>query len=368
MKITFKKALAVILTLTLLIAATISMASVYTLAEETSNTETSSEESSSTSAIVKDESVKRMVKQENYKIREWDGELKKLNYQNFQYTFGRNNGIIKAETTYVFSFEYYCEVGDNGTGIFGACAYARTNTSGAAWGGANKDMVYNEELGKNNVVFIKHIGRHRMEFEFTTYKGQTSFNVGLMTGVDGDAYYWDFKLVEKDGDGTNLLKHGNFYGDWQNYVDEKIFTNYGTHSPQSLDGLGSYSFIPFNHTIANLPYEMTIEEYEEQQNSSEDTSSEDASSEESSVPQTSSKPTTSTSSVEASSEESSSATISDDTSSDVSSEDVDDTDANTDDAPKNKVSVTLIVVLAVSLLAIAGLTVATIFVIKKVKF
>lgn len=268
MKTIFTRVLSIVLALCTLMMVAASVVSMTALATETN---TSSETSSNT-GIVKDESKKVMLKQENYKVREWNGQLKQLGYQNFQYNFAKGNSVIKAETTYVFSFEYYCEVGKNGTGVFGPCAYARTNTL-TSLGRAPKDMIYNEDLSKNNVIFIKHMGRHKFEAEFTTLKDQTSFAVGLMAGVDGDAYYWDFKLYEKDGDGTNLIEHGNFYGEWQNYVDEGIFKNYSTHSPESLDGLGKYSFIPFNQTIANLEYEKTLEDLEEDITSSEDTSS-----------------------------------------------------------------------------------------------
>ena len=393
----FKRVLCLMLSLCVIFATAMCLTSIYPLAEELSNEtssdssdETSSDTSSNTSSnassntIVKDESKRKMLKQENYKIRYDGDEPKKLNHQNFQYNFPKGNGVIKAETTYIFSFEYYCEVGEYGTGAYASCFYARTNTS-TSLGAAPKDMIYNEELGTRSVVYTEHIGRHKAEVEFTTLKNQTSFAVGLMSGVDGVVYYWNFKLVEKDGDGTNLIEHGNFYGEWQDYVDAKIFKAWANLSPTSADGLGSYSFIPFSERIANLPYEKTLEELEEEENvSSEETSSEEVSSDISS--NTSSGNTTSnsntvsnvssdntqsntssnlTTSDEVSSGEETSQEISSDTSSEETQSKETENSKTSKDKNSNAKTIIKIIVLIVALLAAAAITVTIIFIIKK---
>ena len=343
MKIIFKRALSVILALYIIIAATACVMSMTALATEI-NTSSST---SSTSSLVKDESKKVMLKQENYKVREWKGELKKLNYQNFNFVFDNKsnnpNGKIKPETTYVLSFEYYSDPGPYEMGVESSAICVRTDKSGS-WGGSNKDMLYNEEVGQNWPLFAKHTGRHKFEAEFTTYANQTSFYVALLSGVDGDAYFWDFKLVEKGTD-TNLIKHQNFYGEWQDYIDSGYFVSNKVVTNTSFDGLGTYSFVPFNKEIAELEYGKVLgEEEEEEITSSEETSSTDVSSLVSSNPNTSSKvnSSTNTSSVETSSvNTSSNITTSAETSSDeVSSAELlnssDDTSKN--DQPKNTAS------------------------------
>lgn len=233
----FKKVLSVFLCLAMLLLSMVALTSISASAE---------------GGIVKDESKKVMLLQENYKIREWEGESKLLRYQNFQFNFPAGNTVIKENTTYVYTVEYYADPGEYDMGVNSSCVYARTNTL-TSLGEAPKDMVYSEEMGTNYVIYIPPKGRGQMKIEFTTLPGQKSFAVGHMTGWDSNAYFWDFKLVEK-GTTENLLPHENFYGSWQDYVDAGELKAWQQLGPQSADGKGSYSFVPFNKEIANLAY------------------------------------------------------------------------------------------------------------------
>ena len=195
--------------------------------------------------IIRDESKKVMLKQENYKVREWNGENKQLKFQNFNFYFNSGNGKTKPSTTYVLSFEYYSDPGpfDMGVNCSNVCVRALNNA----------DMLVKKD-GKRGTIWIQEQGRYKFEYEFTTAANQDAFYFALMTGNDGVAYFWDFKIVEKGGDGTNLIEHDNFYGEWQDYLDIGYFRPAYVLSDTSLDGLGAYSFVPFNHEIANLQY------------------------------------------------------------------------------------------------------------------
>ena len=243
---TLKKALSFVLCLATLLLSTVGLMGI-----------------SSSADIVKDESKKVMLLQENYKIREWEGEQKLLRYQNFQFNFPAGNTVIKENTTYVYTVEYYADPGEYDMGVNSSCVYARTNTL-TSLGTAPKDMVYSEEMGMNYVIYIPPKGRGRMKIEFTTLPGQSSFAVGHMTGWDSNAYFWDFKLVEK-GTTENLLPHENFYGTWQDYVDAGELKAWQQLGPESADGKGSYSFVPFNKEIANLAYGKILGGEEEEE-------------------------------------------------------------------------------------------------------
>ena len=144
--------------------------------------------------IIRDESKKVMLKQENYKVREWNGENKQLKFQNFNFYFNSGNGKTKPSTTYVLSFEYYSDPGpfDMGVNCSNVCVRALNNA----------DMLVKKD-GKRGTIWIQEQGRHKFEYEFTTAADQDAFYFALMTGNDGVAYFWDFKIVEKGGDGTN---------------------------------------------------------------------------------------------------------------------------------------------------------------------
>ena len=117
-------------------------------------------------------------------------------------------------------------------------------------------MIWNEDAQKYSTVALNGMGRRTFKIEFTTVKNQVDFFLGLQSGSDGDLYAWDFKLYEKGGDGRNLLTYPNFYGEWDEY--ESIMNN--NHQKEifvtstSIDGKGSYTFVPFNEEIANLDY------------------------------------------------------------------------------------------------------------------
>ena len=205
---------------------------------------------------------KVMLKQENYKTREWEGEDLLLKYQKFQFPF-RAAGSMKENTTYIFSFESYSDPGEWETGINSASAIVRAyDTAGDVWTGL-KNMTWQEDRKAFAATWVRTHGRGRMEVEFTTTAGQTNFFVSLESGHDGVAYYWDFKLVEKDGDGTNLIADYNLYGEWQDYLDRGYFDQSVDPimlSEESRDGLGTYSFVPFSEKIANLEIGKVLEE------------------------------------------------------------------------------------------------------------
>ena len=211
---------------------------------------------------------KVMLKQENYKVREWEGEQVLLKYQKFQFPF-RAAGSMKENTTYVFSFESYSDPGFLETGINSASAIVRAyDTAGDVWTGI-KNMT--------TQTWVRTKGRGKTSVEFTTAEGQTNFFVSLESGHDGVAYYWDFKLVEKGGDGTNLIADQNLYGEWQDYLDRGYFNESVDPimlSEESRDGLGTYSFVPFNEEMANLKYGKILGAEANEDKVTEETSSE----------------------------------------------------------------------------------------------
>ena len=219
---------------------------------------------------------KVMLKQENYKIRDWEGESTLLKYEKFQFPF-RAAGSMKENTTYVFTCESYSDPGLWETGVNSASVIVRGyDTAGDVWTGL-KDMTWQEDRKRYAATWVRTKGRGRMSVEFTTAEGQTNFFVALESGHDGVAYYWDFKLVEKDGDGTNLIADYNLYGTWQEYLDKGYFDRSIDPimvSEQSRDGLGTYSFVPFNEEMANLEIGKILGAEEENESSGE-TSSED---------------------------------------------------------------------------------------------
>lgn len=205
---------------------------------------------------------KVMLKQENYKVREWNGEETLLKYQKFQFPF-RAAGSMKENTTYIFTCESYSDPGLWETGINSASVIVRGyDTAGDVWTGL-KDMTWQEDRKSYAATWVRTKGRGRMSVEFTTAPGQTNFFVALESGHDGVAYFWDFKLVEKNGDGTNLIADYNLYGTWQEYLDRGYFDRSIDPimlSEESRDGQGSYSFVPFSEKIANLAIGKILEE------------------------------------------------------------------------------------------------------------
>ena len=200
----------------------------------------------------------KMIKQENYKYREDKGGT--LSYQAFAQHLGKelNGSEIKPNTTYIFTMDYYCFPGENGTGVGSSTVNIRTLYTGhnATFTAPNQDMIYDKGAGRYKGVLLENVGRHTMRIEFKTLPEQTDLLVMLQSGWDGDAYIWNMKLVEKGGNGTNLLKRTELTGTW---ADETINWNLPTDdrtlwtvSAESADGKGTYSFVKFNKAIANL--------------------------------------------------------------------------------------------------------------------
>jgi len=208
------------------------------------------------------EANKMMIKMENYKYREDIDES--LKYNQFMWTCNEKycNAPIKAETTYVFEFEYYCDPGPFELGCVGPSCLARTLNTGVGPGSqfpnGGMDLYWDEYNQAYNIMILKPaIGRAKAVMEFDTIVNQTDFFVGLQQGHDGDLYARDFKLYEKDGDGTNLLKYPNFYGEWEEYssiMAPSVFTKQIMVGKNSFDGKGAFSFVPFNTEIADLDY------------------------------------------------------------------------------------------------------------------
>ena len=203
-----------------------------------------------------------MIKMENYKYREDIDES--LKYNQFMWTCNEKycNAPIKPETTYVFEFEYYCDPGPWELGNVGPSCLARTLNTGVGPGSqfpnGGMDLYWDEYNQAYNIMILKPaIGRAKAVMEFDTIANQYDFFVGLQQGHDGDLYAWDFKLYEKDGDGTNLLKYPNFYGEWEEYssiMAPSVFTKQIMVGKKSFDGKGAFSFVPFNTEIAELDY------------------------------------------------------------------------------------------------------------------
>ena len=211
-----------------------------------------------------------MLKQENYKFREELGGT--LSYQAFAQQVGkyRNGNEIKPSTKYVFSMDYYCFPGENGTGVASSTVNIRTLHTGlnSTFPNANMDMIYDKGAGRYKGVLLENVGRQNFELEFETLPEQTDIMIMLQSGWDGDAYIWNMKLVEKGGNGENLLKRTEFVGRFdQNTVDFNMPTADGSLwkvSDGSSDGLGTYSFVDFDEAIANLAIgEVLPEEGEE---------------------------------------------------------------------------------------------------------
>ena len=250
-----KKVLSIILTILFILILPVNLFNITISAGTEYNVKANS---SSDNRIVKEESKKVMVKQENYKYIEWEGKEILPKFQGFKFPFLEGNGVIKPNTTYILSIEYYADPVscNSGAGIVSSYIAVKTTKSGS-WGRGNEDMLWDEEKKALGSIRIEEEGRHKFEAEFTTYAEQDTLLVTLLSGDCGVAYYWDFKLTEKGGNGRNLMEHENFYGEWQDYVDAGIFEASSPLSPLSqicLSGQGTYSFIPFNEEIANLEY------------------------------------------------------------------------------------------------------------------
>ncbi len=198
-----------------------------------------------------------MLLQKNYCSVEGIG---RLQYQEFMQFVGeeQNGSVIKGNTEYVLSFDYYGDPGDLGTGVGSAVVQIKTLYTGynEQFNQPNQCMLWNEDKQSYRPYILPATGYYHIEIPFKTLENQTDFMVGLESGNDGDAYYWNFSLVEKNGDGKNLLKNTEFV-----YSDFKAITSHHAQvtnktvwriSADSADGKGTYSFVPFVEEYANL--------------------------------------------------------------------------------------------------------------------
>ena len=143
----------------------------------------------------------KMLKLDSYY---YDNESKKIIIdQEVSQRFGNGqNGVkIKPNTTYVFSFDYYCSEDCVGVSAVLKTLYTHYEYSNRhLWTTRNKRGVQ-LSAGRGSVVK-----------EFTTESDQTDFILGFAQGTDGTSYFWNIKLVEKGSD-VNLFPNSDFsYG------------------------------------------------------------------------------------------------------------------------------------------------------------
>ena len=205
-----------------------------------------------------------MLLQKNYCHVEGKGALQ---YQEFMQFVGEkfNGSTIKGNTEYVLSFDYYGDPGDVGTGVSSAVVQVKTLYTGynETFKTANQCILWNEDKQSYQPYILPATGYYHIEVPFKTLENQTDLLVGLQSGFDGDAYYWNFSLVEKNGNGKNLLTTTDFaYSDFKTIVGFinglKNYKMWGV-SQDSLNAKGTYSFVPFVEDYANLQPGETVD-------------------------------------------------------------------------------------------------------------
>ena len=190
---------------------------------------------------------KYMLLQKNYCYVEGKGVLQ---YEAFSQWIGKNhNGAdIKAETDYILSFDYYADPGEFGSGVMTNYALIKTLDTGynEVLTKSNMACLWDEDEQKYGGLELPGLGYHHIEIEFTTLENQTDFVFALESGTEGDAYYWNFNLVEK-GTTKNLLTYSSFvYSDINDISAEKV-GNMGWHVSTDC-----YEFVEFNKEYASL--------------------------------------------------------------------------------------------------------------------
>ena len=129
--------------------------------------------------------------------------------QKFDQSFGKeHNGVeIKPNTTYVFTFEYYCTKDiDNMSAVLKTLYTHYEKPNQYLW------QTFVSRMNRNRRGKQLLPGRQSFYAEFTTAENQTDFLLGFEQGSFGDTYIWDIKLAEKGSD-KNLFPNANFiYG------------------------------------------------------------------------------------------------------------------------------------------------------------
>ena len=200
---------------------------------------------------------KYMLLQKNYFHVEGKGVLQ---YQEFMQFVGANlNGSeIKGNTEYVLSFDYYGDPGDVGTGVSSAAVMVKTLYTGynETFNAPNKCILWDEEKQSYQPYILPATGYYHIEVPFKTLEGQTDILVGLQSGWDGDAYYWNFSLVEKNGNGKNLLTNTDFaYSEFKaiaGFISGLSDRKMWGVSEDSVNAKGTYSFVPFVEEYTTL--------------------------------------------------------------------------------------------------------------------
>ncbi len=124
---------------------------------------------------------------------------------------GQNGVTIKPNTTYVFSFDYYCSEGNVQTSCILKTLYSHYEKS-------NVHLWTTGQKQKRGLLMDE--GRGTMTAEFTTYADQNDFILGFAQGVDGYTYIWNIKLVEKGTD-ENLFPNSDFSYGFKNWMYPK---------------------------------------------------------------------------------------------------------------------------------------------------
>ena len=219
---------------------------------------------------------KHMLLQKNYCYVEGEGQKQYVSFA--QYVGDAYNGsVVKPETTYVLSFDYYGDPGEFGTGVMGPAQIGIKSLDtghNETFPRSNMWMHYKEESGKYEGIFLPSVGYYHYDVEFTTLKNQTDFVFALESGKEGDAYYWNISITEK-GKTQNLLTNSKWISDDLNDIGYwKIgATGWRTPEPKSGEkGNEVYSFVNFRDELTQLGEGGVIEETNDNDNSSKNNS------------------------------------------------------------------------------------------------
>ena len=219
---------------------------------------------------------KYMLLQKNYCYVEGEGQKQFVSFA--QYVGDAYNGsVVKPETTYVLSFDYYGDPGEFGTGVMGPAQIGIKSLDtghNKTFPQSNMWMHYKEESGKYEGIFLPSVGYYHYDVEFTTLKNQTDFVFALESGKEGDAYYWNISITEK-GKTQNLLTNSKWISDDLNDIGYWNIgaTGWRTKQPDAGEkGNYVYSFVDFRDELTQLGEGGVIEETKDDDNSSKNNS------------------------------------------------------------------------------------------------
>ena len=207
---------------------------------------------------------KYMLLQKNYCYVEGEGQKQFVSFA--QYVGDAYNGsVVKPETTYVLSFDYYGDPGEFGTGVMGPAQIGIKSLDtghNETFPKSNMWMHYKEESKKYEGIFLPSVGYYHYDVEFTTLKNQTDFVFALESGKEGDAYYWNISITEK-GKTQNLLTNSKWISDDLNDIGYWNIgaTGWRTRQPESGEkGNYVYSFVEFRNELTELGEGGVVEE------------------------------------------------------------------------------------------------------------